>query len=60
MARKLDISVGMEEKIIELYDLDEDTAFLLRRESDACRNSFTIKPFYLLNCEAVDACLLEF
>ncbi|WP_375661044.1 XRE family transcriptional regulator [Bartonella sp. CL71SXKL] len=58
MAKKLDISVaflssveigkksvpvGMEEKIIELYDLDQDMASRLRQEADACRKSFTIK-----------------
>ncbi|GAA5106734.1 XRE family transcriptional regulator [Bartonella jaculi] len=58
MAEKLDVSVsflssveigkksvpvGMEEKIIELYDLDQDMASLLRKEADACRKSFTIK-----------------
>ncbi|WP_317992939.1 helix-turn-helix domain-containing protein [Bartonella gliris] len=59
MAKKLDISVaflssveigkksvpvGMEEKIIELYALDQDMASLLRKEAYACRKSFTIKP----------------
>ncbi|EJF77819.1 hypothetical protein MCQ_01457, partial [Candidatus Bartonella washoeensis Sb944nv] len=34
----------MKEKIIELYAFDEETTFLLRRESDASRTSFTIKP----------------
>ncbi|UNF46201.1 helix-turn-helix domain-containing protein [Bartonella krasnovii] len=58
MAKKLDISVaflssveigkksvpvGMEEKVIELYNLDQDMASLLRKEADACRKSFTIK-----------------
>ncbi|WP_142416803.1 helix-turn-helix domain-containing protein [Bartonella massiliensis] len=58
MAEKLDVSVsflssveigkrsvpvGMEEKIIDLYDLDKATASLLRKESYACRRSFTIK-----------------
>ncbi|WP_375685433.1 helix-turn-helix domain-containing protein [Bartonella sp. TT110JLCBS] len=58
MAKKLDISVaflssveigkksvpvGLEEKIIELYALDQEVAEILRRESDACRKSFTIK-----------------
>ncbi|UTO29047.1 helix-turn-helix domain-containing protein [Bartonella harrusi] len=58
MAKKLDISVpflssveigkksvpvGMEEKIIEVYALNQEAAARLRRESDACRSSFTIK-----------------
>ncbi|WP_375665527.1 XRE family transcriptional regulator [Bartonella sp. TT121SHDZB] len=58
MAEKLDISVaflssveigkksvpvGMEEKVIELYALDQETAFHLRRQSDTCYTSFTIK-----------------
>ncbi|WP_254472882.1 helix-turn-helix transcriptional regulator [Bartonella sp. B1098] len=59
MAEKLDISVaflssveigkrsvpvGMEEKIIKLYALDQETACILRKEADSCRKSFTIKP----------------
>ncbi|EJF87990.1 hypothetical protein ME1_00954 [Bartonella vinsonii subsp. arupensis OK-94-513] len=66
MAKKLDISVaflssveigkksvpvGMEEKIIELYALDQETAERLRRESDACRHIFMIKPSDQLRCE---------
>ncbi|WP_273788171.1 helix-turn-helix domain-containing protein [Bartonella grahamii] len=58
MAKKLDISVsflsaveigkksvpvGLEEKVIELYGLDQEVAEILRRESDACCTSFTIK-----------------
>ncbi|WP_375642275.1 MULTISPECIES: helix-turn-helix domain-containing protein [unclassified Bartonella] len=68
MAKKLDISVGflssveigkksvpvgLEEKIIELYALDKEVAEILRRESDACRKSFTIKPSDTFRCEAV-------
>ncbi|EJF87311.1 MULTISPECIES: helix-turn-helix domain-containing protein [Bartonella] len=68
MAKKLDISlaflsaveigkksvpVGMEEKIIELYALDQEAAERLRRESDACRTSFTIKPSDSFEREAV-------
>ncbi|WP_375648518.1 MULTISPECIES: helix-turn-helix domain-containing protein [unclassified Bartonella] len=68
MAKKLDISVaflssveigkrsvpvGLEEKIIELYTLDQEVAEILRRESDACRKSFTIKPSDTFRCEAV-------
>ncbi|WP_375670526.1 MULTISPECIES: helix-turn-helix domain-containing protein [unclassified Bartonella] len=67
MAKKLDISVaflssveigkksvpvGLEEKIIELYALDQEVAEILRRESDACRKSFTIKPSDTFRCEA--------
>lgn len=33
----------MEEKIIELYNLDQDMASLLRKEAVFCRKSFTIK-----------------
>ncbi|WP_273756947.1 helix-turn-helix domain-containing protein [Bartonella sp. MM73XJBT] len=59
MAEKLDVSVsflssveigkksvpvGMEEKIIKLYALNQDIAFLLRKEADSCRKNFTIKP----------------
>ncbi|WP_455466899.1 XRE family transcriptional regulator [Bartonella sp. B39] len=68
MAKKLDISVaflssveigkksvpvGMEEKIIELYVLDQETAACLRKESDASRKSFTIKPSGPLSREIV-------
>ncbi len=68
MAKKLDISVsflssleigkkslpiGIEEKIIELYDLDQEVAEILRRESEACRKSFTIKSSDTFRCEAV-------
>ncbi len=68
MAKKLDISVaflssveigkksvpvGMEEKIVELYALDQNMASLLRKEADACRKSFTIKPSDSSKCEAV-------
>lgn len=35
--------VGMEEKIINLYNLDEEKASLLRKEADVCSKSFTIK-----------------
>ncbi|MBX4335531.1 helix-turn-helix domain-containing protein [Bartonella raoultii] len=40
---KKSVPIGMEEKIIELYSLDQERASLLRREADACRKSFTIK-----------------
>ncbi|WP_273723920.1 helix-turn-helix domain-containing protein [Bartonella sp. AU18XJBT] len=68
MAKKLDISVaflssveigkksvpvGLEEKVIELYALDQEVAEILRRESDACRKSFTIKPSNPLSREIV-------
>ncbi|GAA5105471.1 hypothetical protein GCM10023261_04920 [Bartonella jaculi] len=68
MAEKLDISVaflssveigkksvpvGMEEKIIELYALDQEAAELLRKEADACRTSFTIKTSSPLNREII-------
>ncbi|EJF82253.1 transcriptional regulator [Bartonella doshiae] len=68
MAEKLDISVaflssveigkksvpvGMEEKIIEFYALDQKMASLLRREADVCRKSFTIKPSNPLSREIV-------
>ncbi|WP_375618614.1 MULTISPECIES: XRE family transcriptional regulator [unclassified Bartonella] len=58
MAKNLDISVaflssveigkksvplGMEDKIIKLYKLDQEKASLLRKETYACRKSFTIK-----------------
>ncbi|UNE55508.1 XRE family transcriptional regulator [Bartonella machadoae] len=36
------VPVGIEEKIIELYALDQEAAARLRRESDAGRHSFTI------------------
>ncbi|EJF77138.1 hypothetical protein MCQ_01642 [Candidatus Bartonella washoeensis Sb944nv] len=50
---KKSVPVGMEEKLIELYALDEETAFLLRREADASRTSFTIKPSNPLSREIV-------
>ncbi|EJF79431.1 hypothetical protein MCO_00997 [Bartonella sp. DB5-6] len=68
MAKKLDISVaflssveigkksvpvGLEEKIIEFYALDQKMACLLRREADVCRKSFTIKPSNPLSREIV-------
>ncbi|WP_375643587.1 MULTISPECIES: helix-turn-helix domain-containing protein [unclassified Bartonella] len=68
MAKKLDISVsflssveigkksvpvGLEEKIIELYALDQEVAEILRRASDSCRKSFTIKTSDPLRREAV-------
>ncbi|MBX4335797.1 helix-turn-helix domain-containing protein [Bartonella raoultii] len=40
---KKSVPIGMEEKIIELYSLDQERACVLRREADACRKSFTIK-----------------
>ncbi len=33
----------MEDKIIELYGLNQDIAALLRKEADVCRKNFTIK-----------------
>ncbi|WP_254474881.1 XRE family transcriptional regulator [Bartonella sp. B1098] len=69
MAKKLDVSVsflssveigkksvpvGMEVKIIELYDLDQKEALLLRKEAYTCRRSFTIKPSDTCRCEIVD------
>nr|WP_245256279.1 XRE family transcriptional regulator [Bartonella vinsonii] len=66
MAKKLDLSlgflssveigkksvpVGMEEKIIELYALDQEAAERLRQEADACRHVFTIKPSVQLRRE---------
>ncbi len=68
MAKKLDISVaflssveigkksvpvGLEEKIIELYALDQEVAEILRRKSDSCRKSFIIKPSDTFRCETV-------
>ncbi|CAK01494.1 transcriptional regulator [Bartonella tribocorum] len=40
---KKSVPVGMEDKIIELYALDQEKASLLRKEADICRKSFTIK-----------------
>ncbi|EJF85934.1 helix-turn-helix domain-containing protein [Candidatus Bartonella washoeensis] len=72
MAKKLDVSVaflssveigkksvpvGMEEKLIELYALDKEMASLLRREADASRTSFTIKPSNPLIREIVGMCV---
>ncbi|UNE55001.1 XRE family transcriptional regulator [Bartonella machadoae] len=48
---KKSVPVGMEEKIIELYALDQEAAERLRRESDACRHVFTIRPSDQLRCE---------
>ncbi len=68
MAKKLDISVGflssveiskksvpvgLEEKIIELYSLDQEVAEILKRESDSYCKSFTIKSSDTFRCEAV-------
>ncbi|USP02727.1 XRE family transcriptional regulator [Bartonella taylorii] len=68
MAKKLDISVaflssveigkksvpvGLEEKIIELYALDQEKALLLRKAAYTCRKSFTIKTSDPLRREAV-------
>lgn len=41
---KKSVPIGMEEKIIDLYDLDQETADNLRRQADACHKSFTIPP----------------
>ncbi|OPB31552.1 helix-turn-helix domain-containing protein [Bartonella sp. AR 15-3] len=40
---KKSVPIGMEEKIIKLYALDQDMASLLRKEADACRKSVTIQ-----------------
>ncbi|WP_375695414.1 XRE family transcriptional regulator [Bartonella sp. AC66GZZY] len=70
MAKKLDISVaflssveigkksvpvGMEDKIIELYGLDQEKASLLRKEAYSCRKSIIIKPSTPLQRETVVA-----
>ncbi len=39
------VFVGMEEKIIELYTLDQEIASLLRKEVYICCKSFITKPF---------------
>ncbi|WP_019221821.1 helix-turn-helix domain-containing protein [Bartonella senegalensis] len=52
---KKSVPVGMEEKIIELYDLDRDMASLLRKEANMCRKSFTINPSTQLQQETVVA-----
>ncbi|MBB5074472.1 uncharacterized protein YdiU (UPF0061 family) [Bartonella callosciuri] len=56
----------MEDKIIKLYALDQETAARLRKESDASRRSFTIRPSNPLSCKIVgmfvrvlDACSQE-
>ncbi|WP_019218667.1 helix-turn-helix transcriptional regulator [Bartonella florencae] len=41
---KKSVPVGMEDKITELYALDQETACLLRKKADSCRKIFTIKP----------------
>lgn len=43
----------MEEKIIELYDLDEDSTSRLRREANISRTSFIIKLSKPLSRETV-------
>ncbi|MBB5074395.1 transcriptional regulator with XRE-family HTH domain [Bartonella callosciuri] len=48
---KKTVPVGMEDKIIKLYALDQETAARLRKESDASRTSFTIRPSNPLSCE---------
>ncbi|EJF85537.1 hypothetical protein MCY_01098 [Bartonella rattimassiliensis 15908] len=51
---KKSIPVGMEDKIIELYDLDRNMASLLRKEADICRKNFTVKPSDSFGHEAMD------
>ncbi|CAK00997.1 helix-turn-helix domain-containing protein [Bartonella tribocorum] len=48
---KKSVPVGMEEKVIELYDLDQDMASLLKKEADIYRKNFTINSSDLLNHE---------
>ncbi|AFR25998.1 hypothetical protein MF1_02770 [Bartonella quintana] len=43
----------MEDKIIELYDLGQETAALLRKEADAYHKDFTIKPSDSLSCKII-------
>ncbi|WP_208439260.1 helix-turn-helix domain-containing protein [Bartonella tribocorum] len=50
---KKSVPVGMEEKIIELYGLDQEKASLLRKEAYACRKSFTIKSSDPFRCEII-------
>ncbi|WP_354185905.1 hypothetical protein [Bartonella japonica] len=50
---KRSLPVGMEEKIIELYDLDQEIAVNLRRKADAFCKNFTIKSSDPLSYEIV-------
>ncbi|WP_273758040.1 helix-turn-helix domain-containing protein [Bartonella sp. AU55XJBT] len=50
---KKSVPVGVEEKIIELYGLDQEKASLLRKEAYACRKSFTIKSSDPFRCEII-------
>ncbi|WP_273783653.1 helix-turn-helix transcriptional regulator [Bartonella sp. AU15XJBT] len=48
---KKPIPADMEEKIIEKYALDEETASILRREANICRKNFTMNSSAPLNHE---------
>lgn len=50
---KKSVPIGMEDKIIELYGLDQEKASLLRKEADICRKSFTIKSSDPFRCEII-------
>ncbi|EJF84706.1 hypothetical protein MCU_00284 [Bartonella elizabethae Re6043vi] len=50
---KKSVPVGMEDKIIELYALDQETASLLRKEADVCRKNFTMKSSNSLQHETI-------
>ncbi|WP_183229360.1 XRE family transcriptional regulator, partial [Bartonella callosciuri] len=55
---KKTVPVGMEDKIIKLYALDQETAARLRKEAYLCRKNFTIKPSTPLQHETVVAFML--
>ncbi|WP_375685624.1 helix-turn-helix domain-containing protein [Bartonella sp. TT110JLCBS] len=46
---KKSVPVGMEEKIIKLYALDQNMASLLRKEADICRKNFIMNSSDPLN-----------
>ncbi|WP_375651459.1 MULTISPECIES: helix-turn-helix domain-containing protein [unclassified Bartonella] len=48
---KKSVPVGMEEKIIKLYALDQNMASLLRKEADICRKNFIMNSSDPLNHE---------
>ncbi|WP_175868730.1 helix-turn-helix domain-containing protein [Bartonella gabonensis] len=50
---KKSVPIGMEDKIIELYALDQETASLLRKEADVCRKNFTMKSSNSLQHETI-------
>ncbi|WP_375631775.1 MULTISPECIES: helix-turn-helix domain-containing protein [unclassified Bartonella] len=57
---KKSVPVGMEEKIIKLYALDQNMASLLRKEADICRKNFIMNSSDPLNREIISTFVRNF